>query len=97
MEAWRIYYDEFVQRADRVRQQPFERDQAFAEAAHEAYRRASDQLTREHGWEEDRALFLMRGLNAATKLWIGTDGESFDGLKQRLRGIAAEADGAYRL
>ena len=83
-EPWQIYFDEFQRRAGGVGDQQFERGAAYAEAAHDAYQRTADLLVREHDWSDDRTLFVMRGLNAATKQWIDRDGGSLDELRARL-------------
>lgn len=88
--AWEIYYDEFHRLAERVPGQQFGRDEAYATAAHAAYRLTADRLTAE-GWTDDRTLHLVRGLNEATKGWIEGDGASWDGLRRRLADMAGAA------
>jgi hypothetical protein len=70
MEAWQIYMDEFRARGERASAQAFGREQGLAEAAHEAYRVTSNRLTQHHGWEDERALVVLRGFNAAVQEWV---------------------------
>jgi hypothetical protein len=90
VEAWELYFDEFQRLARHVPAQQFGRGDAFAVAAHAAYRHTADRLTAE-GWDDERTLHLVRGLNEAARVWIERDGISWDGLRRRLSEIAASA------
>ena len=83
-QAWQRYFDNFRIRAERVPEQHFGRGDAYAEAAHDAYRATADHLTREEGWSDDRTLNVMRALNQATQNWIQRDDGSWDDLHGRL-------------
>lgn len=85
MDAWQVFFDNFQERARRVADQQFGRADAYAEAAHEAYRTTADHLTREHGWSDDRTLNVMRGLNHAASQWIAQDNGSWEDLRVRLQ------------
>lgn len=85
MEPWQIYFEEFQRRADGVAERTFERRDAYAEAAHDAYQRTADLLVREQQWSDDRTLHVMRGFNAAAKQWIDRDDGSWEALRDRLR------------
>lgn len=89
--AWEIYYEEFRRLAAVVPEQQFGRGEAFAEAAHQAYRHTADLLTTE-GWDDERTLHLVRGLNEAAKQWIDRDGSSWEELRSGLARIAAQAE-----
>jgi len=91
--AWEIYFAEFQRRAARVPGQKFGREEAFAEAAHDAYVYTADRLTAE-GWDDDRTLHLVRGLNQAAGEWIERDGASWEALRERLAAMAAQAEGS---
>jgi len=92
---WHIYFDEFRRHAGRVPEQQFGRDEAFATAAHAAYRHTADRLTAE-GWNDERTLRLVRGLNEAAKTWIERDGESWSELRAGLERMAAAAEQPVR-
>ncbi|MBR9988422.1 MAG: hypothetical protein KFH98_01640 [Gemmatimonadetes bacterium] len=85
MDAWQIYIEEFRPRGERAAAQEVGRDQLLSEAAHEAYRAAADRLTRDHGWEDEHTLVVMRGLNGAVREWISRPGADWDALGAELR------------
>ena len=85
MQAWQVYLDELRQRVPDGTAEVFGREQLISEAAHDAYQRAADRMTREHGWDDERTLVVMRGLNAAVKDWIGRGADSWDELGEALR------------
>jgi hypothetical protein len=70
MYGWQVYMEEFRSRAERAQQQRFGRLATLTEAAHDAYQAATDRLTQEHGWPDERALVIMRGLNAGVQNWL---------------------------
>lgn len=70
MYAWQVYMDELRRRGERAAAQEVGRDELLSEAAHDAYRAAADRLTRDHGWEDEHTLVVMRGLNGAVKQWL---------------------------
>lgn len=70
MKAWQVYMTEFRARSERALQQRFTRQALLTEAAHDAYQAATDRMTGEHGWDDERALVVMRGLNAGVKRWL---------------------------
>lgn len=70
MSAAQVYMDEFRRRALKAQQQRFGRQALLTEAAHDAYQAATDRLTGEHGWDSERALVIMRGLNAGVQHWL---------------------------
>jgi hypothetical protein len=90
-DAWELYYDEFHQRAARVPEQHFDRERAFAEAAHEAYQRVADRLSSEAQWSDDRTLHVMHALNAAMKQWIDAGQHSWEDLRTRLQKASVQA------
>jgi hypothetical protein len=85
MEPWQIYFDELRSRAQRATELPFDRETALAEAAHEAYQHTADRLTREHGWDEDRALVETRGMNETVRTWLAAGRLDWDDLRDRLQ------------
>jgi hypothetical protein len=89
MSAWQLYYDDFRRHAARADGQRFERESLLAEAAHEAYQHTADALSREHGWTEERALVVTRGLNGVVKRWIDDGARNWDELRNSLREHAA--------
>jgi hypothetical protein len=89
MSAWQIYYDDFRRHAAGTDGQRFERETLLAEAAHEAYQHTVDALARDHGWDDERALVVTRGLNAVVKRWIEGGASDWDALKASLRDQAA--------
>ena len=91
MQAWQVYLEELRQRIPDGTGDVFGREQLISEAAHDAYQRASDRMTRDHGWEDERTLVVMRGLNAAVKDWIGRGDSSWDTLGDDLQRREAEA------
>lgn len=92
-EAWEQYYDEVYRRAARVPEQHFDRERAFAEAAHEAYRTVANRLSEEGDWSDDRTLHVTHGLNAAMKQWIDCGECSWEDLRARLRRAWEQAGG----
>ncbi|MGH7476264.1 MAG: hypothetical protein ACRELD_08240 [Longimicrobiales bacterium] len=90
MQPHEIYLQEFRQRAERIDAQPFDRDAAYAEAAHEAYRVTSDRLTEREAFDGERALVLARGFNRAVQEWIRLERHDWDDLRERLRRIENE-------
>lgn len=87
MEAWRIYVEEFRARGRRAAAQQFDRSNPLAEAAHEAYRVTSNRLTGEHGWQDERALVILRGFNAAARQWIEEGTGDWSRLERELERI----------
>jgi hypothetical protein len=85
MEAWQMYMEEFRSRAGDAQSQTFARRELLAEAAHDAYQRASDRLTRDHGWDDEHTLVVMRGLNAAVQRWIELGAADWEALGAELR------------
>jgi hypothetical protein len=94
MQAWQVYLDELRQRVPSGSSQILDRQHVIGEAAHDAYQRASDRLTREHGWDDERTLVVMRGLNAAVKEWIDRGGQDWDVLGEALRHREEDAPAA---
>jgi hypothetical protein len=93
MQAWHIYMQEFRERGERAAAQPFGREHALAEAAHEAYRTTADRLTREHGWGDEKTLVILRGFNAAVQDWAGQDAADMDELGRTLARVETEFTG----
>jgi hypothetical protein len=91
MQAWQVYLEELRQRVPDGAADVFGREQLISEAAHDAYQRAADRMTRDHGWEDERTLVVMRGLNAAVKEWIDRGGQDWDALGNALRGREEQA------
>jgi hypothetical protein len=85
MRAWELYYDDFRRRAARADGQRFERETLLAEAAHEAYRTTANALSEQHGWHEERALVVTRGMNDVVKRWIDGGAEDWDKLRISLQ------------
>lgn len=85
MDAWQIYMEEFRRRGERAAAQEVGRDQLLSEAAHEAYQAASDRLTRDHGWQDEHTLVVMRGLNGAVKAWMGRKGSDWEALGREMQ------------
>jgi hypothetical protein len=86
-QAWEIYYDELRRRTER--EPRFGREQAIAEAAHEAYRATADHLTRT-GWSDDRALVVTHAFGETVKAWLAGSGRDWDGLREQLRARSTE-------
>jgi hypothetical protein len=86
-QSWEIYFDELRRRAER--EPKFGRDEAIAEAAHEAYRATADRLTHA-GVSDDRALVVTHAFGETVKQWIARGGSDWDGLREKLRARAAE-------
>lgn len=82
--AWQIYYEEFHRLAARVPDQRFGRDDAFAEAAHLAYRTTADHLTRHEQWDDDRTLVVTRAFGQTVKEWIARGRFEWDDLREQL-------------
>lgn len=85
MEAWQIYYEEFQRRGGPAAGQKFSRQEALTEAAHDAYQAASNRLTRDHGWDDERTLVVMRGLNGTVSRWVETGSDDWDTLRTELQ------------
>lgn len=92
MQAATLYYEEFRRRGEAAASQQFGRQELLTEAAHDAYQATSDRLTRDFGWEDERTLVTMRGLNAAVKRWLDSGGSDWDELHASLRSREAEMD-----
>lgn len=90
MDAWQIYLDEFRRRGEKAHGQRFGRQELLTEAAHDAYQATADQLTRDHGWSDDRTLVVMRGLNDAVRRWLDMGGMEWDALGEALQRREAE-------
>jgi hypothetical protein len=95
MDAWQIYMEEFRRRGERAAAQEFGRDQLLAEAAHEAYEAASNRLTGQHGWEDERTLVVMRGLNGAVQQWLARPGADWEALGEEMRRRETELRNGY--
>jgi hypothetical protein len=74
MRAARMYLEEFRQRGEAASAQRFGRQELLTEAAHDAYQATADRLTQQHGWDDERTLVVMRGLNAAVQRWLDSGG-----------------------
>jgi hypothetical protein len=85
MEAWQVYLQEFRQRGERAHAQQFGRDQLLTEAAHDAYQAAADRMTRDHGWNDEHTLVVMRGLNDAVRSWLRAGSGDWDELGRELQ------------
>jgi hypothetical protein len=86
MQASAVFLEEFRRRGERASTQRIGRQETLSEAAHDAYQAATDRLTREHGWDDERALVVMRGLNTAVARWLdggGSDWAALEGLLRR--------------
>ena len=86
MEAWQVYLHELRQRVPDGTHEMFGHEDLIRVAAHDAYQRAADRMTSEHGWNDEHTLVVMRGLNAAVKEWLEggrADWESLGGELQR--------------
>lgn len=90
MDAWQVYFEEFRQRGEAAHAQRFGRQELLTEAAHDAYQAASNRLTQEHGWGDERALVVMRGLNAAVSRWLNMGGGDWEALRLELQRREAE-------
>jgi len=95
MQAATVYFEEFRRRGEAAGTQRFGRQELLTEAAHDAYQATSDRLTREFGWEDERALVVLRGLNAAVKRWLDSGGGDWDVLHDSLRSREAELEDGY--
>lgn len=84
-EAWEIYYDELRRRAGSADRQRFGRDDAIAEAAHEAYRATADRLTAESGWDDDRVLVITHAFGQTVKEWVTSGANDWDALRDSLK------------
>jgi hypothetical protein len=85
MQAWQVYLEEFRRRAADADAQRFGRHELLTEAAHDAYQAAADRLTREHGWDDEHTLVVMRGLNEAVRNWLDLGGAGWDELTAELQ------------
>jgi hypothetical protein len=85
MEAWSIYLDEFRRRGEAASRQQFGRDALLGEAAHDAYQVTADRMTGEHGWSDEHALVVMRGMNAAVQQWLSGGSGDWDRLASELQ------------
>ena len=90
MEPWEVYYDELRRRAGPAVAQRFGRDEAIAEAAHEAYRVTADRLSNDGGWEDDRVLVVTHAFGQTVKEWIARGADDWEGLRERLKARWAE-------
>ena len=82
---WQIYYDEFHRLAADVPRHMFDRERAFAEAAHEAYRATANHLSTDENWDDDRTLVLTHAFGQTVKQWIEAGNHDFAELRDRLR------------
>ena len=94
MQAWQVYLEEFRSRAGDPAGPRFERKELLGEAAHDAYQAASNRLTREHGWDDEHTLVIMRGLNAAVRTWLDR-GDGWDELVAELQRREGEMDHGF--
>jgi hypothetical protein len=85
MEAWSIYLEEFRRRGEAASRQQFGREALLGEAAHDAYQVTADRMTGEHGWSDEHALVVLRGLNAAVQQWLTGGGRDWDRLGSELQ------------
>ena len=83
MEPWQLYLDELQRRAERVPPRGFGRAELLAEAAHEAYRITTNQLTND-GWNDEQALTVTRLFGQVVKEWLASGGEDWDALRAEL-------------
>jgi hypothetical protein len=90
MKAASVYLEEFRRRGEKANAQRFGRQELLTEAAHDAYQAAADKLTRQHGWDDERTLVVMRGLNAAVQRWLDSGGGDWDALDRALQAREAE-------
>ena len=90
MKASTLYMQEFRARAGRAREQRFGRQLMLTDAAHEAYRVATNRLTGEFGWDDERALVVMRGLNSGVQRWLELGAMDLDALEKDLDRYEAE-------
>ena len=90
MEPWEVYYEELRRRAGGAGARLFGREEAIAEAAHEAYRRTADRLSNEAGWEDDRVLVVTHAFGQTVKDWLGRGVDDWEALRERLRDRWAE-------
>jgi hypothetical protein len=90
--AWQIYYDAFHRRAARIPEQRFGRDEAFARAAHEAYRTTANHLTRDQAWDDDRVLVLTHAFGKTVQDWIARGTCDWSVLRDELEARSREFD-----
>jgi hypothetical protein len=90
MQAAAVFMKEFRRRGEAAGAQRFGRQELLTEAAHDAYQATADLLTEQHGWDDERTLFVMRGLNAAVKRWLDAGGVDWNALDEALRQREAE-------
>jgi hypothetical protein len=95
MQASRIYMQEFRARAERAYRQRFGRQALLTDAAHEAYRVATDRLTAEFGWDDEKALVVMRGLNSGVQGWLALGAVDLDSLERELERREAELENGF--
>jgi hypothetical protein len=86
-QPWEVYFDELRRRAEP--EPRFGRNEAIAEAAHEAYRVTADHLTRS-GWSDDRALVVTHAFGETVKQWLARPGRDWESLRQRLEQRSAD-------
>jgi hypothetical protein len=86
-QAWEVYFDELRRRAER--EPRFEREDAIAEAAHEAYRWTADHMTRA-GWPDDRTLVVTHAFGETVKAWLARPDRDWDALRDELRARSEE-------
>lgn len=83
-EPWRAYYDEFAERAARIPDDAFDREQLLYDAAHRAYQCGTNRLTAE-GWEAERALVIGRMFGSVVKDWVQQGGRVVESLESELQ------------
>ena len=83
MEPWQYYLDELQRRAQGIPPAGFGRAELLAEAAHDAYRATTDQLT-QSGWDGERALMVTRLFGQVVKDWLSRGGDDWDKLRAEL-------------
>ncbi|HSJ09584.1 MAG TPA: hypothetical protein VK928_06700 [Longimicrobiales bacterium] len=93
MHAWQVYMEEFRRRAEPAAESQFERSRLLGDAAHEAYQAAADRLTRDHAWQDEEALVVMRGLMTEVKTWIDGGDSDWQALGESLRRMERDREG----
>ena len=83
MEPWQMYLDTLRQRATKVPDRAFGREELLAEAAHDAYQTTTNRLTQE-GWNEEEALIVTRMFGQTVKEWLARDSSDWDRLRDEL-------------
>jgi hypothetical protein len=95
MQASELFLEEFRRRGERAASQRIGRDEMLSEAAHDAYQAATDRLTRDHHWDDERALVVMRGLNAAVGQWLAGGAADWQELETMLHRQESELERGY--